>query len=328
MVFNLKFQSEKYLKGTGIAPQGPVRKKVWQTWDALNGGWFTGPTQTPNSGAVVYTIASYVKTYPNARILNDHSGGGVRLQAGGIPMADNFLGNADAFTIGINGKITVYDFEVDSKAVLERTVKFTNTLRQDDYTGAHPKVLATTLYHPTVIKVTDNSLNGWAKDEEHLGKIRFTNGPSTPPLQKGSIEFYAPENGHRRFVRMENSAYSGLLLSSITQLTYSTFIQKAGSKRDAPFVVLLVDADGDGIEDTHMFFDPRYQYPKDTNGIPTKYGWFNPKDTNDKAIKWQGSVQQKVWQKWDALHGAWITWSTGEKKGDTNPPMYLSLIHI
>ncbi len=121
MVFILKFQSEKYLKGTGIAPQGPVRKKVWQTWDALNGGWFTGPTQTPDSGAVVYTIASYVKTHPNARILNDHSGGGVRLQAGGVPMADNFIGNADAFTIGINGKITVYDFEAGMDAAKNLT---------------------------------------------------------------------------------------------------------------------------------------------------------------------------------------------------------------
>ncbi len=36
--------------------------------------------------------------------------GGVRLQARGIPMADHFLGNADAFTIGINGKTTVYYF--------------------------------------------------------------------------------------------------------------------------------------------------------------------------------------------------------------------------
>jgi hypothetical protein len=27
-------------------------------------------------------------------------------------LADNFLGNADAFTIGINGKTTIYDFEV------------------------------------------------------------------------------------------------------------------------------------------------------------------------------------------------------------------------
>lgn len=185
-----------------------------------------------------------------------------------------------------------------------------------------------TIFSQTIITVTESNLHGWMKDEQYLGKIHFTNGPSKPPLQNGSLEFNAPVNGHARHVRMRNSGFSGLLLSSITQLSYSTFVQKSGSKRDAPFVVLSVDADGDGIEDTHMFFDPRFQNPEDTTGIPTKFGWFKPSKINDKAIRWQYPICQAVWQTWDALHGGWSTWTTGEKSFDTSPPMYSLSVFI
>ena len=181
---------------------------------------------------------------------------------------------------------------------------------------------STTIFSQTIITVTDTDRHGWEKHEQHLGKLRFTNGPSKPPLNKGSLQFDAPVNGHARQVRMRNSNYSGILLSSITQLSYSTFVQKAGSKRDVPLLVLLVDIDDDGIEDYHFSFDPRFQNPKDTTGIPTNFGWYKPKKMNDKAIRWQYPIRQKVWQTWDALNGGWFTWTTREKTFDTRPPMY------
>jgi hypothetical protein len=179
-----------------------------------------------------------------------------------------------------------------------------------------------TLFSQTIVRVTDSNLQGWTKDELHLGKIDFANGPSKPPLQKGSLQFNAPVNGHGRQVRMRNGRYSGILLSSITQLSYSTFVQKAGSKRDVPLLVLLVDIDDDGREDYHFSFDPRFQNPKDTAGIPTNYGWYKPTKTADTAIRWQYPIRQKVWQTWDALHGGWATWTTKEKPFDASPPMY------
>lgn len=181
---------------------------------------------------------------------------------------------------------------------------------------------STTIFSQSIVTVTNSNPHGWVKEEQYLGKIRFTNGPSKPPLNKGSLEFDAPVNGHVTQVRMRNSGYSGILLSSITQLSYSTFVQKAGSKRDVPLLVLLVDIDGDGIEDVHFSFDPRFQNPKDTTGIPTKFGWFKPKKMNDKAIRWQYPIHQKVWQTWDAFHGGWFTWTTKEETFDTRPPMY------
>lgn len=182
----------------------------------------------------------------------------------------------------------------------------------------------TTVFSQSIITVTDSNPHGWMKHEQYLGKIRFAKGPSKPPLQKGSLEFDAPINGHARHLRMRNNEYAGVLLSSITALHYSTFIQKAGANRDAPLLVLLIDTTNDGIEDMHLTFVPRFQNPADTTGFPTNYGWFRPKKTNDKAIRWQHPVRQQVWQTWDALHGAWNTWPAAgeaEKTFDAHPPL-------
>jgi hypothetical protein len=190
---------------------------------------------------------------------------------------------------------------------------------------------STTIFSQTIIKVTESDRHGWDKDEQYLGKIRFANGPSKPPLRKGSLEFNAPENGHARQIRMRNSNYSGILLSSITQLNYSTYVQKAGSNRDVPLLVLLVDIDGDGkavgdgVKDgdiPHITFIPRFQNGKDTTGIPTKYGWYKPKKTADKGIRWQHPVRQNAWQTWDLLHGGWVNWTVVNNTVDTSPSLF------
>jgi hypothetical protein len=50
-------------------------------------------------------------------------------------MANNFVGNADAFTIGVNGKTTVYDFELGRDAVDARTEKNEPTVKGKPRTG-------------------------------------------------------------------------------------------------------------------------------------------------------------------------------------------------
>lgn len=190
---------------------------------------------------------------------------------------------------------------------------------------------STTTFSQIKVTVTDSSLYGWAKHEQHLSKISFTTGPLKPPLSNGSLQFDAPVNGHARQVRMRNSDYSGILLSSITELSYSTFVQKAGSKRDAPLLVLLVDIDGDGkaqregIKDgdiPHITFIPRYQNLEDTSGNATKFGWYKPKKTDDKGIRWQHPVGQNTWQTWDLLHGGWVNWTVVNKTVDTTPALF------
>lgn len=189
-------------------------------------------------------------------------------------------------------------------------------------------IYSTTIFSQTKVTVTDSNLHGWMKHAQHLGKIRFTIGPSKPPLQKGSLEFDAPVNGQGTQIRMRNNTYSGILLSSITELSYSTFVQKAGSKQDAPMLVLLVDLDGDGtpdgdgIDETHLSFTPRFQNPRDTTGFATRFGWYKPNKTDNKSIRWQYPVRQKVWQTWDAFHGGWLIWTIKGKKIDTLPTLY------
>lgn len=190
---------------------------------------------------------------------------------------------------------------------------------------------STTIFSQSIVTVTQGDRHGWDKDEQFLGKIFFTNGPAKPPLQKGSLEFNAPVNGHARQVRMRNSNYSGILLSSITELSYSTYVQKAGSKPDVPLLVLLVDingdgkAVGDGVKDgdiPHITFIPRFQNVEDTTGYPVKFGWYKPKKTNDKEIRWQPPVRQNAWQTWDVLHGGWVNWTVVNNTVDTSPSLF------
>jgi hypothetical protein len=102
-------------------PQPSVALNQWQTWDALDGGWygidangffptFAGP------GTGVQPLSDYVAANPNAKIVNSSTGrGGVRLVAGfGAGAWDNFVGNVDDFRIGVNNAESVYNFELHS----------------------------------------------------------------------------------------------------------------------------------------------------------------------------------------------------------------------
>jgi hypothetical protein len=187
---------------------------------------------------------------------------------------------------------------------------------------------STFIFSQTILKVTENNLHGWAKDEQGSGKIRFTGGPAKPPQGNGSLEFAAPINSHARHVRMRNNRYSGILMSSITALGYSTYVQQAGSTRDVPLLVLLLDLDGDGraiANDsaiTHLFFIPRFQDPMDTTGLATKFGWYKPKVKRDKVLKSQFPIRQHLWQTWDAAQGGWCNWTLSRNTVDTNPTLY------
>ena len=83
----------------------------WQHWDALAGGWWS---LNEGGGPPLHTLAGYEALHPGTKIVNNSlGGGGVRIAAGsGAGAWDNFDGNADAFTIGINNNNTTYNFEL------------------------------------------------------------------------------------------------------------------------------------------------------------------------------------------------------------------------
>jgi hypothetical protein len=95
-------------------PQPALVNGQWQTWDAFNGCWWSvAGTAGATPGAGVKQLRTITAAQPNARIVNTASGlGGVRLVAGfGAGAWDNFVGNADAFTISVGADTTIYDFE-------------------------------------------------------------------------------------------------------------------------------------------------------------------------------------------------------------------------
>ena len=140
-----------------------------------------------------------------------------------------------------------------------------------------------------LVTVTDCNLNGWVRNLPSGTTISFINGPAVTPLGKGSIQFNAPLPA---FVRVRNINYSGTLLSSITELNYSTYIQQAESNLDVPFVILQIDNDGNGTVDNPIVFNPRWQTGNFIIG---------------PQLPDQGVIKKNIWQTWDALNGGWWT---------------------
>ncbi|HEY3370552.1 MAG TPA: T9SS type A sorting domain-containing protein [Prolixibacteraceae bacterium] len=138
-----------------------------------------------------------------------------------------------------------------------------------------------------LVTVTDCNLNGWVRNAGGNSSLAFMNGPSTPPLGKGSLQFTTPDAS---FGRLRNTQYTGIPLASVTELSYSTYVQKRDSTVDVNFIVVLVDINGDGSSEHNLVFDPRYQtHPFIKNSMPD-----------------QGITQMDVWQNWNALEGGWF----------------------
>ncbi len=122
LIFEPRWQTGRWVAGV-LPDQGPTLEKTWQRWDLLQAIWWLGPPQTlnPERGGTYFTLASYIARNPDARIVNQQLGGGfggIRVNVGTprvAPFIDywggEFTGYIDAFTIGINGQNTTYDFE-------------------------------------------------------------------------------------------------------------------------------------------------------------------------------------------------------------------------
>jgi hypothetical protein len=92
------------------------------------------------------------------------------------------------------------------------------------------------------------------------------------------------------FVRLRDTTHSGTLLSDITELSYSAYVEQRDSTVDMILLVVLIDADGDGKSEHNLVFDARYQ-----TGSFVAGGFPN-----------QGITKKGIWQTWDAFHGGWF----------------------
>jgi len=109
-----------------------VTNGIWQTWDALTQGrwWATGATMNAVcSIATPCTWSDVLSNFPDAGI---HSVfGAVQFKAGsGWPAG--FDGNVDAFTIGVSGDDTTYDFEPETPCT---TVCYADAVNGNDSFG-------------------------------------------------------------------------------------------------------------------------------------------------------------------------------------------------
>ncbi len=66
-------------------------------------------------------------------------------------------------------------------------------------------------------------MNGWVKAPRGAATVEFVKGPATPLLGSGSVRYISPD---RSFARLINMGYSGTPLSSLTELSYSAFVEK------------------------------------------------------------------------------------------------------
>jgi hypothetical protein len=109
--FEPVYQSATYFPSN---PQGPLTTATWQTWDALNGGWWSvNSTAGADPGTNVKSLAAIIAAQPNARILAPGPGtGSFRVMGGcGGSAWTSYVGNFDGVNVGVTGTVTTYDFE-------------------------------------------------------------------------------------------------------------------------------------------------------------------------------------------------------------------------
>lgn len=95
--------------GDPVPNQGPVVIGVWQTWDAVSGGWwdFSGSPSNPP----LVKLSTMAAAHPSARLGQPFTPGlGV---LAGCEAGDwtDFSGNFDNVSIGVRGAVTTYNFE-------------------------------------------------------------------------------------------------------------------------------------------------------------------------------------------------------------------------
>lgn len=111
---DLLFFEPEYSNGgyNGSIPTQPaVQLNTWQCWDAFNGGWYSiSGVNGSGPGADVQSFSDLVAAYPaGAKVAAGVSG--IRVVVGFASPNDVFESYVDAFSIGVNGGCTTYDFE-------------------------------------------------------------------------------------------------------------------------------------------------------------------------------------------------------------------------
>jgi len=143
-----------------------------------------------------------------------------------------------------------------------------------------------TIFSQTVITVTDCNLHGWIDQRNANTTATFTTGVPAPLLGNGALEYTTLTGTLGNF---RSTGHHNTLLSSLTQFSYSSYIQSRSNNTDNIYVVLQVDKTGDGLEDDRLIFEPRWQTGSWVAGV----------------LPDQGPTLVNTWQTWDMLNAIW-----------------------
>jgi hypothetical protein len=141
-------------------------------------------------------------------------------------------------------------------------------------------LFASFTYSQTVT-VSKCNMNGWHALKNNGNNDAFLDlDPNSAPGAPGSGRLKVGKNGDTYASFTTGNNYKQSLLSSITELKYSTFVQQNGGKNLAPFISLDVDYDGDASAEDTWIFEPASQ---------------------------STPVVLNTWQTWNALSGKWYS---------------------
>lgn len=102
------------LAGNGnLSPQADPTLNTWQTWDAINGMWYTDYNAAGSGpGSNAKTWSAIVAAEGTGVTITDPGGlGGIRIASGFASAGDHFDANLDNFSIGTSAGATTYNFE-------------------------------------------------------------------------------------------------------------------------------------------------------------------------------------------------------------------------
>jgi len=133
-------------------------------------------------------------------------------------------------------------------------------------------------------RVTDGAGN----PDPTAGSVTFVTGPAVPPRGIGSLRLMTNLLRGDGSAQMRSTAYAGVRLSSLTELTYWAY-SAVNNGQQFPYLTLAVSCVTCAGGTDLLFFEPPYQEPF----------------TGNPRCPDQGPTAPVTWQKWDALHGCW-----------------------
>jgi|GEM_PF-2197899 len=237
-------------------PQGPLALGTWQTWDALNGGWYSanGFAGTGTGGPPVKPLSEIIAALPaGSKIAPSDGWGGLRLYVGDGPGSwDNFNGNVDNLSVGVNGFNTKYDFEVA----------------------------------PTIIQIRPDNVvgSGWSKILAGSATADFI-VDSSAPLGMGALRQTTnnTDASKSQFVNTLPTA-NRIPVSSVYNLSYSTLQVSGPAVADSGYQI-TVWLNGNSGTSTTFSYEPYW------NGTITNGVWQSWDVSSSSAKLWSSQTR-------------------------------------